>query len=68
MQISAGSVLVNSYGVMNNKDSLYKKALEHLTGLYSNQPVAAQVWYLLARWHADKAAGYDPLKDTRLQV
>lgn len=55
---------VNQYGVMENKDSLYLNALEDIATAYKKLPAATQAWYLIARWHADKAKRYDPLKDT----
>lgn len=55
---------VRQYGVMENKEALYAKALEQITATYADEPAAAQAWYLLAQWYAGKAAQYHPLKDT----
>ncbi|HJU45564.1 MAG TPA: hypothetical protein VJ647_02220, partial [Chitinophagaceae bacterium] len=55
---------VNQYGVMESKDSLYLQALQVIAAKYKTLPAAAQAWYLIARWHADKAALYEPLKDS----
>lgn len=55
---------VQNHGVMPNKEELYKKTLESITTQYGQLPAAAQAWYLLANWHNQKAAAYDPLKDT----
>ena len=54
----------NSYGVMANKEMLYKKALENLTKKYESNPASAQAWYLLAEYYANKAREYSPLGDT----
>lgn len=57
-------VFVNSYAVLDNKGSLYRKALEQITTAHGSLPIAAQAWYLLANTYADEAGQYDPLKDT----
>ncbi len=54
---------VHTYAVMDNKEALYKKALENITTKYGTLPAAAQAWYLLAAWYAEKAQQYDPLKN-----
>jgi hypothetical protein len=48
----------------NNKETLYKKALEEITQSNTTFPAAAQAWYLLAMIEFDKAAGYSPFADT----
>jgi len=53
---------VYQHGVMENKDSLYEKALTTITGKYTDQPAAAQAYYLVANLHANKANVYNPLK------
>ncbi|MEP6728532.1 MAG: MG2 domain-containing protein, partial [Bacteroidota bacterium] len=53
---------IQQHGIMENKDSLYEKALNGITGKYQNLPAAAQAYYLTAQLHANKAASYDPLK------
>ena len=53
---------VQQYGVMEEKEQLYEKALAFLTEKYNNQPAAAQASYLLATLYAGRAAQYDPLK------
>jgi uncharacterized protein YfaS (alpha-2-macroglobulin family) len=55
---------VNTYAVLTNKQALYRKALEQIAGAYSNQPIAAQAWYLLAQDYFDEGSSYDPLNDT----
>ncbi|MEJ7737297.1 MAG: alpha-2-macroglobulin family protein [Chitinophagaceae bacterium] len=55
---------VYQHGNMENKEALYAKALQDLITKFPGEPVAAQVMYLLAQWHADRAAGYDPFTDT----
>ncbi|HRI20203.1 MAG TPA: alpha-2-macroglobulin family protein, partial [Panacibacter sp.] len=48
----------------DNKEVLYKKALEELTQQYPDNSNTAQAWYLLANIDADKAAKYQPSGDT----
>lgn len=55
---------VNGKAVIDNKEALYKNALEEITAKYADNTVAAQAWYLLANIHADKAATYKPFEDT----
>lgn len=55
---------VNAYGVMGNKEELYRRSLAHITGKYGNLPAAAQAWYLIAQIHANKALQYDASRDT----
>lgn len=55
---------VHRYGVMENKDTAYVNALQNITVKYPDEPAAAQAWFLQAQWHAEKASGYNPLKDT----
>jgi uncharacterized protein YfaS (alpha-2-macroglobulin family) len=57
-------VFVNSYAVVDNKKALYRKALEQLTAAYTNRPIAAQAWYLLAHTYVEEAETYSPHKDT----
>lgn len=49
---------------MDDKEELYKNALENIIGKYSSNPVAAQASYLLARYYNGLASGYHPQKDT----
>lgn len=55
-----------AYGKSNNahKDSLYLNALKNITYRYSDNPIAAQAYYLQAQFYATRAAGYVPLTDT----
>ncbi|MBC8032994.1 MAG: alpha-2-macroglobulin, partial [Chitinophagaceae bacterium] len=55
---------VRSKAVMENKEELYYTAIKHVAEQYQRTPAAAQAWYLVAQWHADKAAKYHPIKDT----
>ena len=48
---------------INNKETLYRKALEEITQLLINS-TAAQAWYLLAKIKYDKAVGFSPFSDT----
>src|ERR1700730_3753379 len=57
-------VFVNSYGVMDARDSLNYLALRQITNKYPNEKETAEAWYLMAETHASKARNYDPLKDT----
>lgn len=51
-----------SFGTQENKDELYKQALENLVEKYPD--ASAQARYLLAEWYVSLAAAYDPLTDT----
>jgi hypothetical protein len=53
-----------TYGVMQDKDSLYMRALSTLTDRFGAIPGADQAWYLQAQQYANRAAKYDPLGDT----
>ncbi|QEC69671.1 alpha-2-macroglobulin [Panacibacter ginsenosidivorans] len=55
---------VNEKAVIDEKEALYKTALEEITTKYANNSVAAQAWYLLAKIYADKAGTYKPFGDT----
>jgi len=55
---------VHRYGVMANKDTAYVYALQNITVKYPDEPAAAQAWFLQAQAYAEKASGYNPLKDT----
>ena len=53
---------VQQQGVMEEKEKLYEQALTTITSKYKNLPAAAQAHYLIAQLHANKAAGFNPLK------
>ncbi len=55
---------VNQEGVFAKKDSLYLVALYEITTKYNNNRFAAQAWYLIAAYYANKAALYQPNGDT----
>lgn len=55
---------VNEKAVIDDKETLYKNALEEITKEYPESTVAAQAWYLLANIYAEKAATYKPFSDT----
>ncbi len=57
-------VFANQYAVIDNKDELYFKSLENITNKYTNEPAAAQAWYLQAEQFSTKAAQYNALTDT----
>jgi TonB-dependent SusC/RagA subfamily outer membrane receptor len=57
-------LFVNSYGVMESKDSLFQKALQNLASNYPNAKETDEVWYQIALLHEARAAQYDPLKDS----
>ncbi len=50
---------VNRYATIDNKNELYRNALNHLLNQYNYQPMVAQAGYLLAKDYADFAATYD---------
>ncbi|MEO6916084.1 MAG: alpha-2-macroglobulin family protein, partial [Chitinophagaceae bacterium] len=56
--------LINQFGVMDNKDSLYMNALETIVNRYPREAAAAKAMYYLAAKHAERAAQYDPIGDT----
>lgn len=47
---------------IENKDSLYIKALEQIGNKYGLIPAATQAWYLIAQWHVTQAQKYTPAK------
>jgi hypothetical protein len=47
-----------------DKDPLYFNAINHIAHQYESTPAAAQAWYLLAAYYEEKAATYQPGKDT----
>ena len=55
---------VKEHSTLPTADSLYGEALEEITAKYGHQPAAAQAWYLLAAYHNEQAAQYEPLGDT----
>ena len=55
---------VNQYAVGENKEELYRRALEQLTTKWGRHPVATQAWFLLAAHYHQLASQYHPLKDT----
>jgi uncharacterized protein YfaS (alpha-2-macroglobulin family) len=55
---------VKEQGVMDNKDSLYRKALEQIVAKYPDNSVTAQAWYLIASLYEEQAATYQPYGDT----
>ena len=52
------------YGVMENREDLYYHALGNITSQYPENKTAASAWYLEAQYYFQKAASYDPLRDT----
>jgi uncharacterized protein YfaS (alpha-2-macroglobulin family) len=50
---------VNRYSTHENKNELYRTALQQFIKQYNNQPVISQAVYLLAKDYADFAATYD---------
>ena len=56
--------LLHQFGVMENKEELYTKALQHIYSNYPAQPAAAKAASLLAQWHVNKASTYEPLRDS----
>ena len=54
----------NNRAVFDNKEEEYKKALTDITNHFTNTKAAAEAWYALANIEANKAASYEPFKDT----
>jgi Bacterial Alpha-2-macroglobulin MG10 domain/Alpha-2-macroglobulin family/MG2 domain len=52
------------YAQMPGKDSLYLNALERITSQFPSLSASTQSWYLQAKWWANQASSYEPLKDT----
>ncbi len=55
---------VHQYAANQNKDELYRRALQQLTVQYTDNPAAAQAWYLLAQQYNSLASTYQPYGDT----
>lgn len=55
---------VNEKAVIDDKETMYRNALEEITKKYPENAIAAQAWYLLANIYAEKAATYKPFSDT----
>ncbi len=55
---------VYASSVHPEKEQLYFNAIEHLSNKYTDNPVAAQAWYLLAAYYNNKASTYKPYGDT----
>ncbi len=47
-----------------DKDELYFNAINHIAHQYENHPAAAQAWYLVAKYHDEKANNYKPYGDS----
>jgi len=55
---------INEHALIDNKDSLYKAALQEITASFPENGFTKQAWFLLANYYADKAATYQPFGDT----
>ncbi len=55
---------VNQQGIIPNKEALYQKALYAITEKYSNNPVAANAWVVIARSLIQQAEHYQTFGDT----
>ena len=55
---------VHENSIIDNKDALYKNALEEITKRFAGNTNTLQAWYLLAKIYADNAAKYQPFGDT----
>lgn len=55
---------VHNKATMENKEDLYKNALEQIAAKYPSNAIAVRASYLLARYYYDLASTYDPQKDT----
>jgi uncharacterized protein YfaS (alpha-2-macroglobulin family) len=47
-----------------NKDELYKHALQQIIGAGANEPAADEAWWLMAKLHKEKTGSYSPNRDT----
>lgn len=54
----------HNYSIAENKDELYRQALERITDHWGQLPAASEAWYLQAKQHFDNASGYAPPEDT----
>lgn len=54
---------VYSRGVMEEKETLYKQALQNIADKYEQIPAGTQAWYLIAAWYVAQAGKYDPAKN-----
>jgi hypothetical protein len=57
-------IYVHDNAVMENKDSLYLTALQHIISSYAGNAGTQQASYLLAQNYTERAAQYDPKADT----
>lgn len=55
---------VKQYSTAEKADEYYYNAINHVAHQYESTPAAAQAWYLVAQWHANKAGEYSPTGDT----
>ncbi len=55
-------MFANNDAVVDNRDSLYLRALERDEKQYGRDSSSARITYLIAEWHHTKAAGFDRLE------
>lgn len=55
---------VHMYSVAQEKDSLYKSALDILAKKYPNEKEINRVWAMIAEWHIGRGRKYSPTGDT----
>jgi uncharacterized protein YfaS (alpha-2-macroglobulin family) len=55
---------IRNFSTLENKDELYKIALENLVRRYNNEAVTAEIIYELANWYYERGSRYDPAGDT----
>ena len=51
---------VKSKSTHPDEDNLYFNSITHMAKQYGELPAASQAWYLLAKWHQEKANEYKP--------
>lgn len=56
-------LFVNNYGIMLQKNELYKNSLEHIYKTYNDEEEAMQAGYLLASWYQTKGYNYKSSKN-----
>jgi len=55
---------VNEKGIQQDKEGLYRAALQNLIGKYQNNPSVDQAWYLLAEQLKTNGSNWQPNSDT----
>ena len=61
-------IWVNSNANFESKNELYIKALTEITTNHTNNNIATQGWFLLAKYYSDRASLYKPFSDTAYKM